>query len=326
MSAEATVNALITSQNAAAQLALNSAKYYSDQAQTAAISYTSLTDPDPVVAEEVNINMPVDYDPAGEFTSAYNGAFADYGPQFSSLFSDFLDDFFPEVDGCVRLLTDQWICNTIEFGGTGIPADIERQIWDRARSREEEQVEKAADDAANEWAGRGFSIPPGALVGAVNKARSDANSKISTLSRDTAIKNIEIEIENIRFAVEQGVKLRLGAIQSAVDYVKAWFLVPQTAIDKARALTETRYKFYANTAAYYNAIISAAELQLKADIHNAEMRTRNNTNFVDLVTRNSQARVSAAVGSAEAMGKAAAAALGALNTLANLGNVTTINQ
>jgi len=193
------------------------------------------------------------------------------------------------------------------------------RIGTRARQREEEQLERTVQDAQEEWANRGFSLPPGTLTAMVNRARVEANNKISTVSRDQAIKNIEIQIENIRFAIEQSIKLRLGAVQAAADYIETWFLAPQTAIEKAKALTESRYRFYANTAAYYNAIISAAELKLKADMHNSQMVMNDNSNFVELITRNSQARVSAAVGSAEAMGKAAAAALGALNTLANLG-------
>jgi hypothetical protein len=210
----------------------------------------------------------------------------------------------------------------LSVGGTGLPAAIEQQVWDRARGRESELLQKSIEDANDEWAGRGFSIPPGQLVDMVDRARVEGNNKVSTLARDIAVKNQEIEIENVRLAVKHGIEMRVAAANAAVDYIKAWFLVPNTAIEKAKALTDTRFRFFQTSSAYYNAIIGAADLKLRAQIFNSEKIVRDNTNFVNLVTGNASARVNAAVGSAEAMGKAAAAALGALNTLANIGNIT----
>lgn len=323
MSALSTVESLIATQQQAAQDALDAAIDFGGQAQTAAASVTSLA-PVPEVDEvDVVVPLPASYDPASEFLSTYNGAFTDFTAEFHKLFQEYLDEFFPEVDGCVTALTDAWICDTLTNGGTSIPAAIENQIYDRARAAEDELLQKSIADATDEWASRGFSIPPGILAQMVDRARVAGNNKVSTIAREIAIKQIELEIQNIRFAVEQGINMRVQAAAAAANYIRAWFLGPQTAVEKAKALTEARFRFFQTSSAYYSAIIGAADLKFRSQVYNSEKVDKDNTNFVNLITGNATARVNAAVGSAEAMGKAAAAALGALNTLGNVGHVTT---
>ena len=324
MSAEALVESLITEQSARTQDALDAAIEFGEDAQTAAISITSISPPPSVVAPDVDIPVPPDTDEGIIWTSNFGGSQAANQAAFVAAWNAFLDQFFPETDACIRLLADAWICNTIQNGGTGIPAAIENQIWDRARDRENEQTFEAAEQAIDEWAGRGFSLPPGALTGRVAEIQRKASDKLATINRDIAIKNIEIEIQNIRFAIEQANNLRISAINAAVAYIRAYFLPTELAIAEANGISNAKISFMSGASAYYGAMVAAARMQLDASITNAHTGAATNNAFVQLVNGNTASRVNAAVGSAASLGRAAAAGLGSINTLSNLGHLTTV--
>lgn len=334
MSAEVSVNQIISEALARASEATDAAIGYSDAAQTAATAITSIPD-----APAVSVPMIVIPDPLGsqastsivnfaaEFKTAYDTLYAQFAAKFPELFDGFINTYFPSIKACIMTAEDNWLCNTILYGGTGIPPDIERQIYDRGRDREAENLTQQTQDAAEEWASRGFSLPPGTLVDRQQTASVEFYRKVSGFNRDAAIKNIEIEIENIRFAIAECTKLRLGALQAAGQYILAWSrFVPENALGYADGISRAKVSLYQNTAQYYGAIVAAANLTLQAEIYNSERTLKNNANFVNLVNSNTQSRVSAAVEAAAVLARMAAAANAGLNTLANIGNVTTIQQ
>lgn len=323
MTAEATVIGLIDDQNARATTALEAAVAAAEEAQLAAISMVSLPSVPNISAPTVNVpSDQYQWNAVSEYEQAFNGKLADFNPQFASEWAAFIDTYFPDIAGCIRDNSDDWICNTIANGGTGIPAAVEAQIWGRERSRQLTILMEAKDKATNEWAARGFSLPPGALLDRISAAEQDYIEKIAQSSRDTAIKNIEIEIENIRFAVTKAVDLRLGAIKAAIDYVLASFKPTELAIDYAKALTEAHFRFFQGMGDYYQAIIGAARLTLDASIANSQKDARVNESFAQLSVGLTSARAQAAASAAASLARAAAAALGALNSVADVSNIT----
>lgn len=324
MTAESTVNDLIADQNTRAGELSNTLIQAAAAAQLAAITAASLPNVANIPIPNVTIPgiNPFNVDQTGEFKLEFNGKLPSFKNDFATAWSTIIDTYFPDIAGCIRDNSDDWICNMIVNGGNGIPPAVEQQIWDRARSREVELARVNSDNAINEWAARGFALPPGALVNRVQAAQQDAIDKAATISRDVAIKNIEIQIENIRFAVEQAIKLRLGAIQAAVDYVKAYFLPTQLAIDYAKSLADAHYRYYNAMDGYYAAVIGAARLQLDARKANQDKDTTIASVFGKLVEGLTNARVMAAVQTTQGLGAAAAAALGSMNSVANIGHNT----
>lgn len=92
-------------------------------------------------------------------------------------------------------------------GGTGLPVEVEDALFARARERDSAETERAVQEAVDTWAARDFSMPPGMLNKAVNVAREQGRLKSAELNRDIMVEAAKWEIENIRFAVEQGMAL-----------------------------------------------------------------------------------------------------------------------
>lgn len=324
MTAEATVNQLITGSQAAAATLQAEAIALARTAQTAASGALTLaTVPSPT---EPNILIPPFVDPDQDLSNEYRteiaNAFSDLDPKLTADISDFLDEWFPDFAGCLKTQVDGWICDTIENGATGIPAAVENAIWQRSRERELRDAVRLEAEVSQEWAGRGFMLPPGALVVQLDQLRQEAANKVSTHSRDVAIKQAEIQIETIKFAVEQGIRLRLGIVAAIIDFFRAKLGMHSLVKERAMAYVDAKRALWQGAAAYYQALIAAEELHLKYDQIRIEAVTQSNAQFVEAVSRRNESEVHAAVAAADALGDIAAAAYGSLNTLAAIENST----
>lgn len=248
-----------------------------------------------------------------DFKHAYQEAFADFDPKVLQAVTDYLARFFP---GAIAAVCDDWIQNAIVNGGTGIPAAIEQAIWDRARGREIAEAGRLEQDAANQFAARGFPMPPGALAARMLEVQQDAANKSATISRDTAIKNVEIEIQNIRFAIEQGLRVRIEVIKGIGDYIRAWLKPADDAVAYAQALVLAKERLWNEAANYYRAMIDEARMNLEAQritqTSRDEMVRLDVTSFGHFI----DATVRAALATAEVLGQGAAGALNAAGSFA----------
>lgn len=124
-------------------------------------------------------------------------------------------------------------------GQPGLPAAAARAMKDRAFSTIDQQALRAEQEAVEEFASRGWSEPDGVLRRKLAEARQNNQNQRGVLARDIYLKDVDIAIEDLRFAVAQGVALEgqlmsnfLGTQQLALEGAKATI---QVAIDVANA-------------------------------------------------------------------------------------------
>lgn len=327
MSAETVIDSIITSAHNIAVETKNAALSYAEDAQTAALAVTSLDDlPVPVRPNPVIPAFLPDPDEAEEkFRTTFSELYNLLGPDFNAQIDAFLARFFPQIDECLEESIDTWLCNTINNGATGIPTDVENQIWERSRARELRDFSRKDEELVSGWAKRGFSLPTGALFNAQQVAQQDLTERISTHSRDVAIKQAEIQIETIKFAISEGIKLRLGALQVAVDYMRAWLDVSKISVEYANGILRSRTAFYGALAAYYGALIAGERLVYDWGNNQAVLTVEQQKAFVSLVNSNTNARVQAAISAASSVASIGAAALAAQNSMAHVSNETLIS-
>ena len=109
---------------------------------------------------------------------------------------------------------------TFLAGGTGIRPDVEEAIVNRGRDREDRIIRQDVQQATEEWANRGYTAPPGMLAKRLDNIREIGSLKKLGLQREVVIKAMDAELENLRFAVQQGiaaedlfVRLHLAAVE-----------------------------------------------------------------------------------------------------------------
>ena len=156
------------------------------------------------------------------------------------------------------------------LGGTGLPAAIEQAIWDRGRAREDVIAKKATQEAYEEFAARGFALPSGALAGRVAEVWQKNREAGSTFSRDVAIKQAELEVENLKFTVQTGIQLESQMMTysgqyaaRALDAAKATVQVAIDIFNAQVALYNARLQAYQTEATVYRELIQAESLRLE---------------------------------------------------------------
>lgn len=95
----------------------------------------------------------------------------------------------------------------------GLPVAIERALFDRNRSRIEVEANRAVDQAWADSAGRGFDIPQGISLDQVRQLRQGAQGSMAEASRDVLIRQMELALEQQRFAITQGAALEATLIE-----------------------------------------------------------------------------------------------------------------
>lgn len=292
------------------------AKAAADTAMMAALGYSTLVSP--TVSTDISVVEPAVYIPtaaSGVDTALYNSTYDKIQHDLTTQFANFFTQFFP-LNPTLMAQVEAWLYNAIVNGGSGINASVEDQIWQRDRDRLNAAASAAADEAVAQWAAKGFPLPPGAAVAAVTQIQRDRDIKIGESSRDRAIKSWEMEYENVKFAIQQAIDLRVKAVQAAADYIRALALAPQMATQMATAALGAQAQLISAASQYYNARIKVAEMKLEKDKTNATMYLTAGEKTFDGFNARIQNQTNAAVAVAQSLGTQAASALNAVNASA----------
>lgn len=135
-------------------------------------------------------------------------------------------------------------------GGTGLPVAVESAIWDRARTRETNTAQANIDEVQRSADALGFALPTGAVAAQLRQAQQDYYDKVSNLSRDIAIKQAELEQDNLKHTIEKGIQLE-GQL---IDYS---YKMEQLTYESAKTYAENAIAVYNAQVENYKALIGA---------------------------------------------------------------------
>jgi len=264
---------------------------------------------------EPPVNIPANAN--GLDTALYGTNYERIIDDLSNNFATFFATYFP--DKCDYMAqAQQWICDALTKGGTGIPAHVEDQIWQRNRARVLNDVRRASDETLSFFAARRFPVPPGAAQHQMYMAQVAAQDKIAQLSRDTAIKQIDVQIENMKFAVQQALDYRIRGIAAAAEYIRTLAIGPDIAMKLATSAANAQAQLINAASSYYNARIRVEEIKL--DVRKTNATQTNDIQKIELTEFSNRLKAQASVlaAAATSAGNQAAAALNAVHAAAQV--------
>jgi hypothetical protein len=185
--------------------------------------------------------------------------------QLAGEFSDYIDTHFPD-NAALLAPAEAWLTNAVTNGGTGISAAVEDQIWQRDRSRVNAEADSAEDELITGWAAKGYDLPPGALVNAQAQLRRQAADRMAQASRDIAIKQAELEIANVRFAVENSLRQYSAALAAAQGYIQTLAVAPGAAANLTQVTANSQAQLISAASSYYQSRIGVQELLMKNSV------------------------------------------------------------
>ncbi|WP_103018169.1 hypothetical protein [Alicycliphilus denitrificans] len=156
-------------------------------------------------------------------------------------------------------------------GGSGIVPAVEQQIWDRARDRETQIALAREQEVLRGAEALGFPLPSGVLAGQLADARREYHDKLSGLSRDIAIKQAELEQQNMRDSIQAALQLESTLLEDCYKLEMLAFEAAKTAADNAIAAHNAALEHFKALLAGYQAYAAAYDTVVKSELSKVEV-------------------------------------------------------
>jgi hypothetical protein len=207
-----------------------------------------------------------------------------------------LKEYFPSITDSLKDVPDEWLSNIISGDNPfGLHESVFEAVWHNSRDREERGLRSERASLAAEYSARGFSIPPGAMVAALDKASQRASEAVQEVNRTETIRNEEVKLQLLQFAVQEASRYKMAIMSSLAEFYRVWVTIPDKDIERVRVRAQAYSSLYSALSTYYNVEISFEELRLRAETGDVDAQLATDRNKVALFAANGAA---SALGSA----------------------------
>ena len=189
------------------------------------------------------------------FSAAYHSA----APEFVSMVDGYVDaellKINPQYGQQMGRIENQ--LTTYLTGGTGLKPAVEGAIYERARGKNNAEARRARDAAYGEAAGRGFTLPTGALMSAMQQVRQAGADNNARAAGEIVVMQAEMEQKNLQFAVTTSANLRVSMLNASLSYMQNLVSLNGQALDYAKTALTAVIELY-------NTAVKAYGLKLEA--------------------------------------------------------------
>lgn len=269
-----------------------------------------------------DLNALLDQDLTPLFTSTYDTKYRDLIEKLKAEFLEYINTHFPDLDAELASLSDNLMGVVNGNNSLMLSPATEQALLDRHADRADKQLLRTEEEINTYWSGRGFLIPQGIQDQQLVESRTEVQLGIISQSREIAVEQMKLEIENIKFGLTTLLTQKMQAIAAAAQYIS---VLGRTATDAAQYTAQLMdsKRLYADLATkYYDVYVTLAQLLLRYD----EIRINKDLQIFKVGVDADQALVStkvgAAIAAAGAMGDIAAAAYGSQNSIATIAHET----
>lgn len=168
-------------------------------------------------------------------------------------------------------------------GGTGLSAEVEQAIYDRDAVRRDLASDQQLQEIQYAFTGRGFDLPSGAFVSALQQEMQSRTLAHQEASRDVMIKAADLEQKNMEIAVQYSVQLQSLLLDSHDK-------VQERALKKAESTLQHTFDLWLGSLDRYKNLLEAAKIEADVSIAYVDGTASANKAIADA----NAARVSAA--------------------------------
>lgn len=231
--------------------------------------------------------------------------------ELATMYTGFLANNFPWDDEYAA--AKAWVSKALTQGGTGLSAFVEDQIWQRERDRLQDEALQGEEEVAAQWAARRYPLPPGAAAHQILLVRQNLRDNLAKSSREVAIKQAEMELENVRFALSTAIDVRKASIQASLDYMARMTFGYTFPAEKVVQSAQAAAALEQAMTSYYQAQLGLKELVLKNAMGVYEVQTQFVKDKAQIELGYLKEKVGAITNAMQAISVQAAATLNALH-------------
>lgn len=211
-------------------------------------------------------DAPTDY--AQQFEAAYRGIGPTMRAELDGQVDAFLAKINPRFAQQMGALEDKLA--GFMAGGTALTPQVENAIYERTARKVDAEYRRTRDAALSDAAKRGFTMPDGALFSAMRQARQDGANNNTLAAAEIAIKQAELEQQNVQFAVTTSVQLRTAVLSASLNYHGNLVQINGQALDYAKSILSAMIEVYNTLVKAYTAALDGYKAE--ASVYEARMR------------------------------------------------------
>lgn len=175
--------------------------------------------------------------------------------------------YLPNIGSAASMHPDAWVDGILSGREPfGLNKDAFDAAWHEGRDRAYRQAgtEKAQIDAM--YSVRGFGLPSGAHITAMTAAEIRASDTIADIHRQQTIKDAEIKLELIKFAVQTATQLKTALMSMLASFFGNIVSLAkhEPGADKMRAKAQAYSAFISGLSNYYDVELGFEKLRLEA--------------------------------------------------------------
>jgi hypothetical protein len=156
-------------------------------------------------------------------------------------------------------------------GGSGLNADTEQAIYDRATARQELENNQMYDEALNFFSSRGWRIPPGALGGRLMEAVYKIAQVREDLNNDILIQQSKLAQENTHFIIASAIGQEKNLMDYTNQYQQRAFDAAKYVVESALLIFQIKVEAYKAELEVYKVQAMVFEARIRAEIAKAEL-------------------------------------------------------
>lgn len=201
-----------------------------------------------------------------KFSDLFGGESTDATLQYlDQQSSEWLSKYFPSLAGDFRDQPEETLSAILSnVRPFGLDKSILELVWHQARDRAARTKRGEQANLYASFSGRGFSLPPGALIDALSVVEQRASDIALDISREQAIKDADIKVEIFKLGLQLATQLKTGIMAALADFYRMWINVPDKDIERARIRAQAQSSLYGALSSYYNVELGFEELKLRA--------------------------------------------------------------
>lgn len=155
-------------------------------------------------------------------------------------------------------------------GGTALTPEVENAIYERSKGKQSAEARRTRDEAYLGAARRGFTMPDGALFAAVMGARQSAADNNARAAVEIAVKQAELEQQNMQWAVKTSTDLRTTILSAAINYHQNLISLNGQALDYAKSILSSIIEVYNTMVKEYQARLEGYKTE--ASVYETEIK------------------------------------------------------
>jgi len=203
--------------------------------------------------------------------------------RLNNMVDEWVSKYFPSINDCFQNTPDDWLCNVISgVQPYGLDKTVLELIWHQVRDQEQQTFQSSEAQLRSNFSERGFSLPPGAYVRALDRVRQRGDAAVLEANRQEAIRHEEVRVQMLQFAVGEAVRYKTSIMNSLADFYRMWVTIPDKDIERARVRAQAQSSLYSALSTYYNVEVAFEELRLKAESSDLEAQMNADQNKIAL--------------------------------------------